>query len=343
MTTLKFQCIKVSYDLLMDKKHTYSLVKELAQKGAKNSPTPSAFVIHNDNKTIVLLIYTKDVEWRNLKKLDMKDCKANIIRINRKDITSNIQMFKQFDPDIYPSDNSLILKELNKNLYYKCESCLKNVISVNYNIPKNKCNDCCGVILSSQTAIEKYYELDPYGFVKTSLELLDEFTLFDKERNLTKKEFIERVNEIESKLNQVIKIIENLLDGNCIAIIKKYIYILELGTADKIVPYYFDINPEESINLVDKKLYKIGITEDIRDTLNKTIHTFEYITLLPSELEPILTIETTSIAGPVIIKRIKQYIVENICNYNLTDEKLENYFTCTPEHLAELNNAIKKI
>ena len=343
MATLKFQCIKVSYDLIMDKKDTHSLLKSMAHKGAKNSSPPNVFVIHNDNKTIALLIYTKDVEWRNLTKLDMKDCKANITRINKKDITDNIQVLKNIDPDIYPSETSIIDKETPVNLYYKCEDCCKKVIEKNYDISNKKCNTCSGVISPAQTAMDKYYELDPSCAIKTSLELLDKFTIFDEERNLTKRQHIDRINELESRLNEMLKIIQNLTEGKCIAIIKMYIYILELGIADKIVPYYFDIKQEESIDLVNKRLYKIGITEDIRDTLNKTIHTFEYITFLPSKIDPILTLETNSIAGPVIIKRIKQFINKNICPYNLTGGKSESYFACVPEQLAELNEAIKNI
>ena len=105
MSTLKFICLEVTYDCILDKEETYNLVKKLAQKGAKNSAPPSVYVANYNTKTIALLIYTKPVDWRNLNKLDINDTlRARFKKIHKKEINSAIENLRTLDPDTYPGN-----------------------------------------------------------------------------------------------------------------------------------------------------------------------------------------------------------------------------------------------
>jgi hypothetical protein len=56
MTSLKFNCLEVTYNCILNRQETYNTIRKLAQKDAKNSGVPTAYIINLNGKTIGLLL-----------------------------------------------------------------------------------------------------------------------------------------------------------------------------------------------------------------------------------------------------------------------------------------------
>jgi hypothetical protein len=310
-TSIKFNCIEVIYNIIIDKETLYYDIRRLAQKGAKTSVIPSAYVIHTRGTTQALLIYDKAVEWRNKNKLDISpQVQAQIKKVSKNLIHSTIEAFKLLDPEMYPPEMDLIWtcwnqesqqskeqesqqskeqesqqskeqesrqsKEQDKMCFLQCSECFRKVLSKNFNSDQKKCRECMERISKGKSAKEKYLELDPRGFIKESNELIDEFTMFDKRRKLTKEQFIDDIIDLKTQLNNALLMLHNVCKMTNISIaqnmeIKKprYLYLIDFGSASKIIPIHFIFPQRDNMDLTNKRLLKFGLTDNLKDELQK--------------------------------------------------------------------------
>lgn len=354
MTSLKFNCIEVTYNnILYNKEELYNTIRTLAQKGAKTSATPSAYITHCGSKTVALLIYDKTVDWKNLRKLDIDKNEAIIKKINKENIHSAIQALTHLDPDIYPPNLDIIftikskpkskiakttnreLEEDEKIYYLSCTECYRNILSKNFNSSQKKCKECIERKTKIKSAKEKYLELDPRGIIKDSIELIDEFTMFDKRRNLTKAQVVDEIIELKSQLNTAMLMLHNVCKISNISIAQNmdtkkrmYLYLINFGNANKIITSHFVFHERDNIDLTNKRLLKFGLTDDIDQEIKKYNREFKYLyDKVDDKIKYIVYKETDNIFGPVKEQTLIDAVKKMGVHYTMRDTTniLENF------------------
>ncbi len=374
MSSLKFECIEVTYNTILDRHETYNTIRKLAQKGAKNSVIPSAYVINIKNKTVALILYGRQVEWRNLNKLDISDTiKATIKKVNKDKINSTIISFKTLDPDIYPANLNLEFKlqteddesltsneetlweikspKMTSDIYIQCKNCYSKVLSKNLYITYNRCIKCINKKTNKEIAAEKYLELDPSQIIKTSIELLDEYVIFDKSSNMTKKEHLNRITQLENRLDDITLALNTLLkENNKLMIVSQMqLYLINIGDAVQIVKNHFHCHPGQNPILEGKRILLYGLTDDIDGTIDKLSKIFNYIGKDKYKVKLISSRNTDSMVGDIKLKNLREKINEKISSYifhdkcdysNTFDDKL---VICNDVEIEYIVDSIKTI
>lgn len=369
MSSIKFTCLEITYDCILDRQETYNTIRKLAQKGAKNSVIPSAYVINLNDKTIGLILYDRQVEWRNLNKMDISDTiKATIKKINKAKINSTISSFKTLDTNIYPAntilefksessttENSIVVDEtLHKDttdIYIQCKNCMSKVLSKNIYVKTGRCIKCTYEKSNAQIASEKYLELDPGQVIKTSIELLDEYVIFDKMSNMTKKQHLDRINQLENRLDDITLSLNILLkqSDKLMIVNQMQLYLIEIGDAEVIVKNHFYIHPGQTPILEGKRMLVYGLSNNIQETIKKYNKTFNYIGTDKYKVKPIINVNTDSMAGDIKVKKLRDkinqkfppYIFHDKCDYSNTfDNKL---IICNSVDIPSITDLLKTI
>lgn len=365
MATLKFNCLEVTYNCILNRQETYNTIRKLAQKDAKNSGVPTAYVINFNEKTICLLLYDKPVEWRNLNKMDISETvRATIKKIYKTNINSTIEFLKASDPDIYPSSSDLIFKSesieslssepTNSNtndIYIKCKNCFSKILSKNFYFNSGRCIKCTDKKSDAELSAEKYLELDPGQVIKTSNELLDDFVIFDKMSNMTKKQHLKRINQIENRLDDITLALNILLGkSDKLMIVKEMqLYLIEIGDAQEIYINHFCPFSGQEPDFKNKRMLIYGLTDNIDNTISKFNKTFRYIGTVNHKVNHIISVNTDSMVGHIKEKKLGEKFSEKFPSYTFHDKG--NYLNtfddkiiiCSSEEIPIITDFVKTI
>ena len=213
---------------------------------------------------------------------------------------------------------------------------------------KNRCIHCSDEKSKNKTALEKYLELDPEQVIKMSNELLDEFVIFDKLTNMTKKQHFERIIKIENRLDNIEYMLNILLgkSNNKIIVNEMKLYLIDIGDAETVVSHHFYTHPGEEPILKDKRILVYGLTDNIEKTIKIYNRMFNHIGTTRYEVNYICSVVTDSLSGSIKEKCLREKLNRLFENYTFHDKAdYKNTFDnkliiCSK---AEINNVVEFI
>jgi hypothetical protein len=215
-----------------------------------------------------------------------------------------IETFKDMDKEIYPiatnftfhSDKSSLesLESIDSSTNTFCKICKKSTLDKNFGMStvENMCNICYRKksVKNKINVQDEYYKLDPSGTIRTAVKYLNEFDTFDKNRNLTQEQFVQRNMELENKVDYLLRMVDKLsrlsmvnipdiTEHNELPVKEMYLYLLDFGLAEKIIPSHFKVLDTFPLLFDHKKktrVLKYGVSDDIDKVIVKYNTQFRY-------------------------------------------------------------------
>ncbi len=350
----KSQHFLLSYNALFSEKDLYEKIKVLAMKNNRD-PIPPRIHIYNNDSSNAILDYGKKVTLKNMEKFNFRDKLSNENSLyvgTLKAITSAEFNQKKADNKTYP--------EIQISLdTYKCKICNKKLMGTWEQVPivyeavsgglDLVCKQCSKDSLETTSepvspkriAKKITEELDPSYQIRNVIDNYMTYNIYSKKYNLTKDEYINKLENDIRLLNEkytecmiivhnITKLIPNYeipISPNLkpISLSSKYVYILNLGCAKRLITDYaaFKTRPvytELALSSEKQYILKYGITNDISVKIDKYQKMLGYT--IDSFSENVKTIYEKEYSEPfanVCILSLNKFIATKIIhNYQIS-------------------------